>query len=58
MEDDRVALWVQASDHPAMGTMDDVAEERRALRLEVGDERIEILDLESDRAARGSAHPG
>ena len=33
--------------------MDDVAKELRALRLEVGDERVEILDLESDRAARG-----
>ena len=55
MEDDRVALSVQAGGHPAIGAMDDVAQERRALRLEVGDERVEILDLESDRAACGRA---
>src|SRR6478672_2872592 len=55
MEDDRVALSVQAGGHPAIGASDDVAAERGALRLEVGDERVEILDLESNRAARGRA---
>lgn len=37
MENNRVALWVQASGHPTIGAMDDTDTERRALRLEVGD---------------------
>src|SRR5262249_21169536 len=44
-----------AGDHPRIGTMYDVAAERRARRLKLGDERVQILDFESDRAARGGA---
>src|SRR5262249_21328684 len=55
MEHDRVALAVKAGDHPAIGAMDDIVPERRTGRLELGDERVEILDLERDGAAGASA---
>ena len=55
MEDYRVALGVQAGDHPAIRAVHDVAAKSCALRIEVGDERVEIVDLEGDRTACGGA---
>ena len=53
MQQDGVALAVQAYRHPTNRTMDDIAFEGDALALELGHETIEVLYLESDRAASG-----
>src|ERR1700680_4448509 len=55
MEDYRVAFSVQAGGHSAIGAMHNAPTERRTLRLEVGNERVEILDLESYCPARRGA---
>src|SRR5262245_15407377 len=55
MQQDRVAFAVEAHGHAADRALDDAALERDILRLEIGDERIEILDLECDCAAGGGA---
>src|SRR5262249_44028611 len=55
MQQDGVALAVQAHRHSAHGTMDDVALEDDPFVLEVGHEAIEIFDLERDRATGGVA---
>jgi hypothetical protein len=55
MQQDGVALAVQAHRHPADGAVDDIALKGDALALQVGHEAIEILDFECDRAAGGVA---
>ena len=53
MQQDGVALAVQAHRHSTDRTVDHIALEGDALALEVGHETIEVLDLERDRAACG-----
>ena len=54
---DRVALGIDADRHATFGAVDHVAFERHALRLEVGNQLIEVLDLEGNRSAARRA-PG
>jgi hypothetical protein len=51
MQQDGVALAIQAHRHPADGTVDDIGLEDDALALEVGHEAIKILDFERGRTA-------
>jgi len=53
MQQDGVALAVQAHRHSTDRTVDHIALEGDALALEVGHETIEVLDLKRDRAACG-----
>src|SRR6476661_1120539 len=55
MQQDGVALAVQAHRHPTNRTVDDIALEGDTLVLEVRHEAIEVLDLERNRAAGGIA---
>src|SRR5262249_48315258 len=55
VQQDRVAFAVEADCHAADRALDDVALEGDVLRFEIGNERIEILDLECDRPAGGRA---
>ena len=46
-----IAFRVQAVDHPALGTVDDVAAKNNAPGFKVSDETIKVIDLERDSAA-------
>ena len=51
MQQERIALRVQAHGHSADWALDDVALESDALRFEIVHEAINVLDFESDRSA-------
>jgi hypothetical protein len=53
MQQDGVALTVQAHRHSTDRTVDHIALEGDTLAFEVGHETIKVLDLERDRAACG-----
>src|SRR5262245_41068062 len=53
MQQDGVALAVQAHRHSTDRTVNQIALQGDTLALEVGHETIEVLDLERDRAACG-----